>query len=196
MKALLQESNLNSETLKGYLHDYIDSKGARCLFKSLQCRRVKIARIAEFTTSNFFTFNDFFHFQGLDGFFKDVKHTILILQKQLIFNKLFRFTSTLPWVRKGSKMHIFILALCKIPTYSKQNVYLDQWNECSKTGKQKCIVIQRTFSTVGRQILSILAIIVYNTHGTAFMQVEFSITDKIVYHRILYFRGLLGILMQ
>ena len=92
-------------------------------------------------------------------------------------------------MRKGSKMHISILALYKIPTYSKQNIYLDQWNECSKTGKQKCIVIQRTFSTVGRQILSILAIIVYNTYGTAFMQVELSITDKIVYHRILYFRG-------
>ena len=50
---------------------------------------------------------------------------------------IFRFTPTLPYVGKGSKMHIFILAPSKIPTSSKQNIYLDQWNKCSKTGKHK-----------------------------------------------------------
>jgi len=43
--------------------------------------------IAEFTTLKFFTFNDFFHFADLNWSLKDVKHTIMSLQKQLIFNK-------------------------------------------------------------------------------------------------------------
>ena len=59
---------------------------------------------------------------------------------------IFRFTPTLPYVGKGSKMHIFILAPSKIPTSSKQNIYLDQWNKCSKTGKhKKKIVISANF---------------------------------------------------
>ena len=52
---------------------------------------IKIARIAEFTTPKFFTCDDFFHFPGLNWSLKDVKHTILTLQKQLIFNKYFSF---------------------------------------------------------------------------------------------------------
>ena len=55
---------------------------------------------------------------------------------------------------------------------------------------------QRTFSTLGQQILFILVIVVFNTHLPASTQVEFSIMEKIVYNRILYFRAFLGILMQ
>ena len=49
-----------------------------------------MAQIAEFTTSKFCTFNDFFfHFLGLNWSLNDVKHTILVLQKQLISTKKF-----------------------------------------------------------------------------------------------------------
>ena len=51
--------------------------------------KIKIARIAEFTTSKFFTFNGSFHFIGLNWFLKCAKHTILVLQKQLICTKYF-----------------------------------------------------------------------------------------------------------
>ena len=43
--------------------------------------------IAEFTTSKFCTFNDFFHFLGLNWSLNDVKHTIVVFQKQLISTK-------------------------------------------------------------------------------------------------------------
>ena len=65
----------------------------------LQWQGVKIAHIAEFTTSKFCTFNDFFHFLGLNWSFKHVKYTILVLQKQLESTKYFL---------------IFILAVWKI----------------------------------------------------------------------------------
>ena len=39
----------------------------------------------------FVTFNDSFHFAGLNWTLKDVKHTILSLQKQLTFKKYFAF---------------------------------------------------------------------------------------------------------
>ena len=55
----------------------------------LQWQRVKIDHIAVFTTSKFFTFSDFFHFPGLNWSLKDVKHTVLSLQKQRIFIKYF-----------------------------------------------------------------------------------------------------------
>ena len=135
----------------------------------LHWRIIKIARINEFTTSKFFTFNDFFHFPGLNWSLKDVKHTILSLQKPLIFNKYFCSTHTLLELGNSLKMHIFILALSEIPTSLKQNIYLDEWNRCSKTGKHNNILwFQRTFSTLGRQILFILVIAVFNTHVTAF----------------------------
>ena len=47
----------------------------------------KIAHIAEFTTSKFCAFNDCFHFLGLNWSLNDVKHTILVLQKQLMSTK-------------------------------------------------------------------------------------------------------------
>ena len=101
------------------------------------------------------------------------------LRKQLIFNNYFWSTPTLLEVGKSSKMHIFILALGKIHTSSKQNIYLDQWKKCSKKGKHKNILwFQRTLSTLGRQILFILVIVVFNTHVTASRQVEFTIAGK------------------
>ena len=57
--------------------------------KFLQWQRVKIAHIVEFATSKFITLNDFFHFLGLNWSLNDVKHTILVLQKQLISTKKF-----------------------------------------------------------------------------------------------------------
>ena len=50
----------------------------------------------EFTTSKFCTFNDFFHFLGLNWSLNDVKHTIVVLQKQLMSTKYFLFTPALP----------------------------------------------------------------------------------------------------
>ena len=64
-------------------------------------RRVKIEHIAEFTTSKVFTFNDFFNFPGLNWSLKDVKPTILSLQKQLIFNKYFSIYTHLAVGGKG-----------------------------------------------------------------------------------------------
>ena len=64
---------------------------------------VKIARIAEFTTSKLFTFNDFFHFSGLNWSLKDVKHTIFSLQKQLKFNKYFSIYTHFAGGGKGLK---------------------------------------------------------------------------------------------
>ena len=55
----------------------------------LHWRITKIAPIAEFSTSKFFTINDLIHFPGLNSSLKEVKHIILSLQKQLIFNKYF-----------------------------------------------------------------------------------------------------------
>ena len=48
----------------------------------MQSQRIKIAQIAEFTSSKSCTFNNFFHFLGLNWSLNDVKHTILVLQKQ------------------------------------------------------------------------------------------------------------------
>ena len=48
----------------------------------MQSQRIKIAQIAEFTTSKSCTFNNFFHFLRLNWSLHDVKHTILVLQKQ------------------------------------------------------------------------------------------------------------------
>ena len=73
----------------------------------LQWRRVKIEHIAEFTTSKFFTFNDFFHFSGLNWSLNDVKHTILSLQKQLIFNKYFSIYTHFAVGGKGLKNAYF-----------------------------------------------------------------------------------------
>ena len=71
----------------------------------------------------FFTFNDSFHFPGLNWSLKNVKHTILSLQKQLTFNKYFSFYTHFAGGGKELKMHIFIPALNEIPTSSKQNIY-------------------------------------------------------------------------
>ena len=73
----------------------------------------RITKIARTVEVNYLFF---FHLPGLNWSLKDVKHTILSLQKQLIFNG----------GGKELKMHIFILALSKIPTSSKQNICLDQ----------------------------------------------------------------------
>ena len=70
-------------------------------------RIVKIARIAELTTSKFFTFNDFFHLAGLNWSLKDVKHAILSLQKQLIFNKYFLIYTHFAEGGKGLKNAYF-----------------------------------------------------------------------------------------
>ena len=70
-------------------------------------RIVNIARIAEFTTSKFFTFNDFLHLPGLNWSLKDVKRTILSLQKQLIFNKYFSIYTHFAGSGKGLKNAYF-----------------------------------------------------------------------------------------
>ena len=135
----------------------------------LHWRITKIARIAEFTTSKFFTFNDLFHFPGLNWSLKEVKHTILSLQKQLIFNKYFSIYTHFAGGGKELKNAYFYPGTEQNPTSSKQNINLDLWNKCSKTGKHKNILwFQRTFSTLGRPILFILVIVVFDTHVTAF----------------------------
>ena len=81
----------------------------RLVAKFLQWQRVEIARIAEFTTSNVFIFNDFFHFLGLNWSLNDVKHTILVLQKQLISTKYFLIYTHFAVSGKGLKNAYFHL---------------------------------------------------------------------------------------
>ena len=102
----------------------------------LHWRVVKIARIAEFTTSKLFTFNDFFHFPGLNWSLKGVKHTIFSLQKQLIFNKYFLIYTHFAGGGKGLKnayfypgteqivlMSIALLPLLFTQTATKYSLY-------------------------------------------------------------------------
>ena len=63
--------------------------------------------IAEFTTSKFCTFNDFFHFLGLNWSLNDVKHTILVLQKQLMSTKYFLIYTHFAVGGKGLKNAYF-----------------------------------------------------------------------------------------
>ena len=74
----------------------------------LHWRITKIAPIAEFTTSKFFSFKDLIHFPGLNLSLKEVKHTILSLQKQLIFHKYFSIYTHLLEVGKSSKTDAYI----------------------------------------------------------------------------------------
>ena len=112
--------------------------------------------IAEFTTSKFCTFNDFFHFLGLNWFLNDVKHTILVLQKQLISTKTVSIYTHFAVGGKGAQMHIFILAPWKIPTSSKQNIFSDQQRKCPKTWKHKNMLwFKRFISTADRRNMPI-----------------------------------------
>ena len=81
--------------------------GRKTAAKFLQWQRVTIARIAEFTTSNFFSFNDFFHFLGLNWSLKDIKDTNLVLQKWLVSTKYFLIYTHFAVGGKGLKNEYF-----------------------------------------------------------------------------------------
>ena len=66
-----------------------------------------MVHIAEFTTSKFCTFNDFIHFLGLNWSLNDVKHTILVLQKQLMSTKYFLIYTHFAVGGKGLKNAYF-----------------------------------------------------------------------------------------
>ena len=58
--------------------------------------------------------------------------TILVLQKELISTKYFLIYTHLALGGKCLKMHIFIIAPCKIPTSSNQNIFSDHKGNVQK----------------------------------------------------------------
>ena len=137
--------------------------------------RVKIAHIVEFATSKFFTLNDFFYFLGLNWSLNDVKHTNLVLQKQLISTKYFLIYTHFAVGGKGLDNTYFHPSLCKIPTSSKQHAFSDQQRECPKNIKNiKNIKICCDLSDLSAQPIDEICLFsvmtVYNTRWKVLMQ--------------------------
>ena len=147
----------------------------------MQWRRVKIAHIAEFTTSRFFTFNDFFHFPGLNWSLQSVKHIILILQRQLIFNKYLSIYTHFAVAVKGLKKCIFLSWHCaKFPLLlNKRSFQTNKVNVQKRGNIKRCCDLRDFMSTADWRNIPIFC---YNYLQYPKSNLEASLTNTIIHY--------------
>ena len=128
----------------------------------------------------------FFHFLGLNRSLNDVKHTILVLQKQLISTKTVLIYTHFAVGGKGAQMHIFILAPWKIPTSSKQNIFSDQQRKKHENIKTCCDLSDLSVQPID-EICLFSVMTVYNTRWKVLMQSRNNILIHEMYKRLVTF---------
>ena len=88
-------------------------------------------------------------------------------------------------------MHIFIPALCKIPTSSKQNIFSDQQRECPKTLKHKTCCDLSDLSVQPIDEICLFSVMtVYNTRWKVLMQSGPNIIIHEMYKRLVTFNAM------